>query len=986
MYLKTFLNELNKTQQKAVEAPQEPVLLLAGPGTGKTRTLIARIAYQIYKYEIPPQHILALTFSNKAASEISNRLADVLKEKATKIKACTIHSFCLDILRKYHERAGLHKHFTVCDDDYRQKLIRDLLKDRVRENPERAARGVSNSFDGHSLKGRQLPPFSAMIYEEYQKHLTAHRLIDFNMIITKTLSLLQGEEDIVEQYRYMYQAVHVDEFQDTDRVQYEIIRLLTKKRQNIFVVADDDQSIYAWRGANPQNIRQFMTDFHIDRPIFLEVNYRSGSKIVSIASNVVQDTERVEPNKIIQANNMAVIDEIQSYFFNNEGEETDFILKKISEWHDTHHVPLKEIAVLYPRHIFGEPLTNQFIKQRIPFQRAGGKALADNPAMKKLLLYLRLIRDPLDDLILEELVELELGYSVAKQIQTLMHDQKSTFRLALFEFASLHKDGAGGQKTLTTFTGRIANLINLKSFFTFRQIVDLIVSDMGPDEQKLEWPKLEALDFSALKLPGKYARLWFYHKNSGISYLAAQMAQKAFNNEVHIFDASQNSSLKKADILINLSMDAPAFPGKIYDFTNKYSGKNRSPISAFFRWIQYILVQDAPAFTDYVVFDLETTGRDTETCGIVEIAAVRVRQGKVTETFQTLVNPQMPVEAAAQAVHHISDEELQNAPVLAEVWPRFKEFIADDMLIAHNGHEFDFRIINRYGRIFDKKKPSNIRYDSLILARHLYPNSRNSIDALADKFRLDPGNRHRALDDVIVLNEIFLILLQEDTRRERDRAGEDLLEYLALAIFLQRSTTIAEDKKLFNIGIAKLLSPYAIALGSYCQKFNKSLSAMRSGLQAFAGMTIIETTLFNSGDDFKNRILEMAKSFDHLEANEAIAEFLSVITLLNPQDRLKPVEAVSLLTIHAAKGLEFRKVIIIGLEDDNMPSWFTYKTDDDDERSVAQKMDEQKRVLYVAITRAKEEVLLTAVKHRSGRSHKSSPFLREILKFMRENT
>ena len=983
MHLKKFLNDLNKTQKKAVEAPRGPVLLLAGPGTGKTRTLIARIAYQIYKFEISPQHILALTFSNKAAGEISQRLSDVLNEHAAKIKTGTIHGFCLDILRKYNEPAGLHKHFTVCDDDYRKKLLGNLLRGRVREKLDRAVRGVSAAFDLHSLKAKPLPPFSAMIYEEYLAHLSARRLIDFNQIITKTLDLLNHQKDILEQYRFMYQAIHVDEFQDTDPLQYAIIRLLAGKHHNIFVVADDDQSIYAWRGANPKNIRQFMDDFHIDKPTFLDVNYRSGSKIVSIAANIVQDTERVEPNKLIRANDMAVIDSIQSAFFATESDEAAFILEKIQDWHQKHHVPLGEIAVLYPQHIFGEPLAMALIKKHIPFQQAGGKALADNPAMKKLILYLRLIRDPLDDLILEDLVRLELGYNTGKQIQNLMRTQKSSFRKALFEFASQSQNGLQADDALTTFVGRIANLINLKSFFSFRQIMDSILKDVRTTDGSKEWPALEAVDFKGFKPPGKYARVWVYDQNPEIAFLAAEMCRKVFKNTIHIYNPDENPAVKNADVLFQLSGREFIFPGKSYLFTKQ--AQKRSAISALFRYLQQILTVNIPHFNDYVVFDLETTGRDTETCGIVEIAAVRVRDGKVTDTFQTLINPQMPIEPGAMAVHHITDADVKAAPLMREVWPLFKDFIGDDMLIAHNGHAFDFRIINRFSRKLDKQKLQNIRYDSLILARSLYADSRNSIDALAERFGFDPGNRHRALDDVIVLNKIFLRLIQMEHERLRRQAGENLLEYVALAVFLQRSLKQEEDRRLFAIGIPKLLSPYAAVLDPYCQKFSKNKNSIQSALQAFSGQTLIQTSLFNDRDEFTHRLLEMAESFNHLTTDEAIAGFLSTVTLINPQDRLSSVDAVSLLTIHAAKGLEFRKVVIIGMEDKNMPSWFSYIKNDNDDRSTGEKLDEQKRVLYVAITRAREEVILTAVKNRAGRQHKSSPFLREILKFMREN-
>ena len=297
-----LLRDLNEKQRLAVKAPRRPVLMLAGPGTGKTRTLIARIIYEIEFYTILPDHILALTFSNKAATEIKQRLFESIPEKAGKIRCCTFHSFCLDVLRKYHREAGLAKHFSVCDEDYRKRLLTNILKTRTRDNPQKKINGILLSFSNHTLKGKTLPPFSAIVYDEYTAHLSKHHFIDFDQILIKTLNLFQNHKDVLEQYRFLNQSILVDEFQDTDPVQYEIVKLLARKHGNIFVVADDDQSIYAWRGANPQNIRKYIEDFSIKEPVFLEKNYRCGKSIMDTAGQLIKNTDRVEPDKIVTGN------------------------------------------------------------------------------------------------------------------------------------------------------------------------------------------------------------------------------------------------------------------------------------------------------------------------------------------------------------------------------------------------------------------------------------------------------------------------------------------------------------------------------------------------------------------------------------------------------------------------------------------------------------------------------------------------------------
>ena len=250
----SLISELNEKQKSAVTRPRQPVLVIAGPGTGKTRTLIARILYQIENLQINPGQILALTFSNKAAGEIKNRLEKILKSNAEKIKVCTFHSFCLDILRKNYEEAGLVKTFSVCDGDYQKRLLKQLMISRVRENIDRKINGILLAFSNHMLKGKTLPVFSAAIFNDYTRHLHKHNLIDYDQVLLKTLTLLNTNSDILDQYRFLNQAILIDEFQDTDPIQYQIIKLLAEKHGNIFVVADDDQSIYAWRGASPANI------------------------------------------------------------------------------------------------------------------------------------------------------------------------------------------------------------------------------------------------------------------------------------------------------------------------------------------------------------------------------------------------------------------------------------------------------------------------------------------------------------------------------------------------------------------------------------------------------------------------------------------------------------------------------------------------------------------------------------------------------------
>jgi len=977
------LEDLNEKQREAVSSPRKPVLLIAGPGTGKTRTLIGRIIYEIENHHIPPEQILALTFSNKAANEINKRLVKSLKNKAEKIRTGTFHSFCLDVLRKYYSIAGLPKNFSVCDEEYQKRLIKQLIVSRIKENVEKKINGILLAFSSYLLKDKPLPTFSANIFDEYNKHLSKYGLVDYDQILVKTLELFTENPDILNQYRFLNQSILVDEFQDTDAVQYQIVKLLAEKHRNIFVVADDDQSIYAWRGANPANIRQFMTDFNIKDPIFLDTNYRSGQGIMDTAQKIVQSTDRIEPNKIIRssAEKQARVEVI---FFDDEEQELQFIINKINYFHTSEKIPLSEIVVIYPRHVFGQKISSYLLRERIPHQQAVGKNLIDHPIMQKVILYLKLIREPADALILEELVESELGYHIFKQVQEIRFTKQISFRKALSELSNRDTISYDVRRQINTLIGNVANLVNLKTFFNFDQLINEIIKstqELNVSVLSHNAGKLKKIDAKRLaKLKNMQMTIWVYHSDPRLLFLATKLLEMTFKQTISELTHEKLIHLKKEDLVIILE----PFPVEnlVCDYVTLFptaASRRVGIISNLYRWLQVQLkTPRSGVFNKYVVFDLETTGKNPETNRIVEIAAVKVRDGQIIDQFQSLANPGIPIDKEATEVHHISDDDVKDAPSIAEIWPGFINFIEDDLLIAHNGYAFDFKIIDRAARELKQNKIRNTRYDSLILARNIFPNAQNSIDGLVDRFKLDAGKRHRALDDVIVLHEIFQKLLDIIDDREISTLGEDLTEFAALGNMLENQIAATEDKILFTAGIRKLLSPYSAIRKKYAARFAIDDVELVTNLRRIKDRIAPSLKFYDNNDDFFKRILETAAEFNKLEIDVAIAEFLSHVALVNPQDTLGNIDAVSLLTYHSAKGLEFEKVIIVGVEDEQMPSFFAYKSDDDDDRPVTEKLEEQKRLFYVGITRAKAEVYMTLVKNRFGRRQKSSPFLDEI--------
>ncbi len=977
-----FIKTLNTRQYQAVTAPRVPILMLAGPGTGKTRTLIARIIFAIENHHIPPEQILALTFSNKAANEIRQRLFRELPGKAEKVRSGTFHSMCMGILRKYPDLAGLKPHFSVCDESYQIKLLSSLMSERSRDKAYRKARGVLLAFSNHLLKGRPLPAFSARLFTAYNQHLQHHGLIDYNQILTKTLDLFQSNPDVLDQYRFMNEAILVDEFQDTDPVQYEIVRLLAEKHRNIFVVADDDQSIYAWRGAQPENIRKYMDDFLIEEPVFLDVNYRSGQSILDAAQQIVQNTERIEPEKKVFADPEKESN-IRAVFFRDENKEQKFILRKIKDWQHTQKTALEEIAIIYPRHAFAEKIIPGLLQNKIPFQQASGKNLTEQPAMKTILLYLKMIHDPSDTLILEELVQNELGYHIFKQIEDIQKIKKISFRKALNELSIREEVSYQVRNQVATFIGNVANLVNLKSFFSFDGLIKEIIKsiqNLKPGYLEHHASKLRKTPFNlCARLKKQTTKIWVYHSDPKLSFIAVRLLEQVFPARVYELDKEKIIHVAKNDFALLLEpLPTNELPCPYELIFKETTDRRRGVLATLFRWLQVQLYNEKNLFQNYVVFDLETTGKNPETCGIVEIAAVRVREGKITEEYQTLVNPGIPVEPEAQSVHQISNEDVARAPLLETVWPEFAAFVGQDILIAHNGYGFDFKIVDRVCKEMGQPKLAGVRYDSLILARNLYSGKQNSIDALADRFKLDAGTRHRALDDVRVLHHIFQHLLRVKQQREIRTAGSEFTEYVALASIIENTFAATEDKILFIAGVPKLQSPYSAIRKTYAGQFGLNEEDFLNNLQRIAGRLIPSEQVYGTETEFFARVLSTAHEFNPLPVDQAIAEFLSYLALINPQDGLEKIDAVSLLTFHAAKGLEFEKVIIMGMEDNNMPNFFSKQSDEQDDRSVEKKIDEQKRLLYVGITRSKDEVIFTIVKNRDGRRQSASPFLDEI--------
>lgn len=987
--LSSFINALNDNQRAAVKQPLVPLLVLAGPGTGKTRILIARIAWLIHHYSIPPERILALTFTNKAAEEMRSRLVSLCGQEGTDVKAGTIHSFALEILRRYHHIIGMEKNFSVCDQEYQHRLLRNLCAPVIRDNLENKVKGILLSFSQKHMRGKKLPPFAREKYIEYQNHLKKHQLMDFDQIIINCKILFKQNPDILSEYQYLYPAILVDEFQDTDPIQYEIIKLLASKEKNIFIVADDDQSIYSWRGANPENIRSYIKDFKVEKIRFLDTNYRSGEKIIDSAQSIILNTDRVEPDKKLKSV-AKLSDSIKVYLFNNEQNEINFLLEKIKYWRHA-GVPFSEIAVIFPFHRIGQSLEHYFIKEKIPYQMAAGNSFLENPVLQQIILFLKIIRDLNDDIALEQLSETALGFSLTKRIKQRSFQRNISFRKSLYDFYKMKKGELEFESILKikNFVSQIANLSNLKTFFSLSRLIDEIygmanqnkISYLSKKSKLLETPPdlnefgIHINDINSKKL------IYVYHPNKIISYLAIQLISKVFNKPVKLWRAEHNNEDLSDAVLFALTEPMlKNYNISIVPVFKIVSSKRQGTISNLFKILQGLSGnEDKKLYNNCIILDLETTDNIVENCGIVEIAAIRINKGRIVDEIQNFINPQKPISKGAQAVHHITEKDIQNAPTIEEFWPEFKKFIGTNLLVAHNGYNFDFTILDRFAKRIDGKRLTNLKLDSLVMAQSLFPNQSNSIDALIDRFKLNTETRHRALDDVKVLHSIIQVM--QDKRKElfQKSALEIYTDIVALANHFEKKYSATEDRIFYLNGCRKLISPYSRVFDQFCDKFDQNKSELITEIKKNITNIDSDYTNFKSNENFILKIKLLANEHDKLPIDEAIANFLSVVNLNSGgQEQLENINAVSLLTFHAVKGLEFEKVILMGLEKNNLPGYHSLRDDPDDDRPIIKKIEEQRRLLYVGITRGKNEVLLTAVKNRGGWENESSPFIKDL--------
>jgi DNA helicase-2/ATP-dependent DNA helicase PcrA len=471
-----LLKDLNPAQRKAAEAINGPVLILAGPGSGKTRVITYRIAYLVRTVGINPHRILAVTFTNKAAREMRERLEKLLSGSVKDMTLGTFHAICAGILRRDGEAIGIGKEFVIFDSDDQEKLLKQASIDANVDpkqfpapkiaaaisqaksqmvTPEKFKENGKNYFD--EIVGR--------VYERYEKMLSQNNAVDFDDLLLKTVFLFKRQPEILKRYQERYVHIMVDEFQDTNLVQYELVKLLAGRHRNIAVVGDPDQSIYSWRAADLRNVFNFEKDFPDAQIYYLEQNYRSTAKILETASNIIAENRTRKGIKLWTENEPGEpVCLIEAY---NEQEEAQMVVREAERLTGSKKYRLNDLAVMYRTNAQSRALEEAFIRYGMPYKLVAGTRFYERREVKDLIAYFRLIHNPADSISLMRIINVPprgLGDKSLLEMQAWAKQRDISFFEAL--------ERASGDVEKPPLTARA-----LASFDIFFKLIQSFISE-----------------------------------------------------------------------------------------------------------------------------------------------------------------------------------------------------------------------------------------------------------------------------------------------------------------------------------------------------------------------------------------------------------------------------------------------------------------------------------------------------------------------------
>lgn len=485
------INHLNAMQREAVLSTEGPLLILAGAGSGKTRVLTYRIAHLIQNKRVHPQSILSLTFTNKAAKEMRSRVEQLTHLHVDSMWIGTFHAMCLRILKQHAERINYSRDFTIYDTQDQRSVIKDILKaQQINEETlsHKFAHGrISDCKNAAILPENYISAYGNRqndirmqgVYQAYETRLKQANAMDFDDLILKTLGLLKVHPEVLKHYQERFQYILVDEYQDTNRTQYELIRLFAKGHQNLCVVGDNDQSIYSWRGADMRNILDFEKDFQSAKVILLEQNYRSTQTILNVANAVIVNNQDRKDKRLWTDNHPG--DPVEIYTARDEKDEAFYVISQIEKAVEAGECRYEENAILYRTNAQSRAFEDVLRRLNIPYKIVGGLKFYDRKEVKDAMAYLRLVANTADDISLLRVLQSPkrgIGEGTLEKVRQLQGTDKSLFD-AMVEAVEQNEIGERALKPLRRFVYEIEGYMEARETLDLVALYERMIEESG---------------------------------------------------------------------------------------------------------------------------------------------------------------------------------------------------------------------------------------------------------------------------------------------------------------------------------------------------------------------------------------------------------------------------------------------------------------------------------------------------------------------------
>ncbi len=942
--------------------------MLAGPGAGKTFCLIERIRFLIDELDIKPERICVFTFTNKAAGEIAERLTSEVGPRVERVKRGTIHAFCAELLREFGEHVGLQPGFGIADEPDQKSVLRRL------KVPAKMQKSVLEAFARWRFRGEPLGHRYQKYYDSYRHMMDERNVADFDTLVLKTAELLRIAA-VAAEVRARWDVVLVDEFQDLNPIQYAVIRELTREHRHVFVVGDDEQSVYSWTGADPKVFNEFREDFRIalENVIHLRENHRSPPAVTDLARRLIAINESIFESREAQRTTHDSPFPVTALNFADDDGETSWIMEDLRRDRAAHEGTMGwgDVALLYRTHKIGSSLETAFLNAGIPCRLAQGRALADDKIVAYILAALRVIANPRDEIQQELFYQTVLPDALFDSARAWAEETGRSLVQQLEHMARTLPREHGDTKKIWRGYYALQNLDALaKSHTSLRSLVEAILSEkVGTYRTILEEHQEDLSD------PASHEE---------VVAMAERIVRTIADGRPGWVPRSGGVEIAAKKMLMEMGVRSVSLGGAPGADAERIRPEDFPSLGfglGLFKTAQLVRTKSfASTFRDFTAIDLETTDKDIERAEIVEIAAVRVRNGDIVAEYRTLVKPRVPITSGARDVHGISEEDVAAAAHFETMWPDFRDFCGSDVMVAHNGYRFDFPILRRMAAALPHGTDFST-YDTLPLARTLHATSRR-LEHLAKRYGISTGQSHHALDDCRTLAKLFPMLSETRIEYARKTALVNLLDQLGIALALSDRDTLCEEaRKIFEYVPAYSLGRHSDCLDRYNSERELSgdvtLPTVDDLITLLGGHQLMERLRAERSAEkrYPETMGRLRRLIDACAVGELPTQISAFLerAVLSRYDGAEPQKnRVNLLTMHSTKGLEFSRVYIVGVEDEQLiPT---------PRNGVLGKLDleEARRLLYVGMTRTIDRLVMTRVKSRGEKPTGGHRFLDEM--------